>query len=392
VDSRLTIDPSKAAPAPGPAAPALEAGVPFTDMARLHAPIRAELLRVATEVIDGGRYIGGPQVKGFETEMAAWLGVNAVCGVGCATSGLFALLKALGVGPGDEVITTPHTAIPTAEAISLTGARVVFCDLRPGYFFVDPEQVARRITPRTKALLPVHLYGQPVDMAAFLALGREHGLPVVEDCAQAQGAWYGGRRVGTLGDAAAFSFFPSKNLGGFGDGGAITARDPEVLRRARMFCNHGRESKYDHEFEGMNSRLDSLQAALLRVELPHLDEWNACRLRAARWYDMRLADVEAVTTPQVLEGTTPVYHVYAILAPDRDALAAHLEREGIETGIHYPHSLNLLQAYAWLQQGAGSFPRAEHACAHTLSLPMHPSITEAEVERVCASIRRFFGR
>jgi len=398
VDSQAKVDSSSTSRGRGLNASATEPGVlapqarvAFTDMARLHAPLREQLHRVALEVIDSGRYVGGPHVKGFEAELAAWLGVEAVCGTGCATSGLLALLKGLEIGPGDEVITTPHTAIPTAEAIGLAGARVVFCDLRPGTFSLDPEAVARRITARTKALLPVHLYGQPADLDAFLTLGREHGLPVVEDCAQAQGARCKGRPVGTLGDAAAFSFFPSKNLGGFGDGGAITARDSEVLRRARMFCNHGRESKFDHEFEGMNSRLDALQAALLRVELPHLDEWNAGRRRAAGWYDERLAPIEAVTTPAVLPETTPVYHVYAVLVPDRDALAAHLQSRGIQTGIHYPRSLNLLGAYSWLGQGEGSFPHAEHACAHTLSLPMHPTITEPEVERVCVAIRGFFG-
>ena len=403
MDSRRTIETSKANPAPpgaGGAQPAKVAArgsllehdkVPFADLARLHAPIREELHRVAREVIDSGRYIGGREVSAFEAEMAAAQGVPALCGVGCATSGLFALLKGLGVGPGDEVVTSVHTAIPTAEAISLTGARVVFCDLEPDSYSLDPRQVARAITPRTKALLPVHLYGQPVDMDAILSIAREHGLPVVEDCAQAQGARYKGRLVGTLGDAAAFSFFPSKNLGGFGDGGAITARDPQVLRRARMFCNHGRESKFDHEFEGMNSRLDALQAALLRVALPHLEEWNELRRRAAAWYDERLAAVEPVTTPKVLPGTTPVYHLYAILAPDRDALAAHLAAQGIETGIHYPRSLNLLQAYAHLGLGQGSFPRAEYVCGHVLSLPMHPMISEREVDRVCEAMRGFFG-
>ena len=400
VDSRPSNDTSSAASRPhGASAPTLADpaqrgahSVPFSDMARLHAPIREQLHRAACAVIDSGRYIGGEHVQAFEAEMAASLGVAEVCAVGCATSGLFALLKGLGVGAGDEVVTTAHTAIPTAEAITLTGARVVFCDLQPGYFVIDPAQVARNITPRTKALLPVHLYGQPVDLDAILAIGRKHGLPVIEDCAQAQGARYRGQPVGTLGDAAAYSFFPSKNLGAFGDGGAITARDPQVLRRARMFCNHGRLSKFDHEFEGMNSRLDALQAALLRVELPHLDQWNALRLRAAGWYDERLAGIEQVTTPARLPHTTPVYHVYAILAPDRDALAAHLAELGVETGIHYPRALNLLQAYAYLGQGAGSFPRAERACAHELSLPMHPMITEQEVDRVCAVIRGFFGR
>jgi len=366
--------------------------IPFVDFKRLYDPLRADLHRTALQVIDAGRYVGGEPVRAFEREMAEWLGVEEVCGVSCATMGLFALLKCLGVGPGDEVITTVHTAIATAEAISLTGARVVFCDIAPGYFFLDPREVARKINPRTKAIVPVHLYGQPADMDSLLRLAGEHGLAVVEDCAQAQGAKYGSDMVGTLGDAAVFSFFPSKNLGGFGDGGAVTARDPEVMRKVRMFSNHGRESKYWHEFEGINSRLDTIQAALLRVLLPHLDEWNENRRRAAGWYDELLADVKDLVRPKALPNTSPVYHLYVVLVPDREALARHLKERGIGTGIHYPYSLNLLPAYAHLGQGEGSFPRAEYACAHMLSLPMHPAITREEVEQVCEAVRDFLGR
>jgi dTDP-4-amino-4,6-dideoxygalactose transaminase len=288
------------------------------------------------------------------------------------------------------VITTVHTAIATAEAISLTGAQVVFCDLQPGFFNLDAAQVRRLITPRTRALIPVHLYGQPADLDALLAIAREHRLPLIEDCAQAQGARYRGQWVGTLGDAAVFSFFPSKNLGGFGDGGAVIARDPALLRRIRMFSNHGRADKYLHEFEGINSRLDALQAALLRVCLPRLAEWNERRRQAARWYDEELAGVPGVVCPQVLRETEPVYHVYVIVAPRRDALQAHLKQRGIETGIHYPYALNTLPAYAHLKRGPGSFPEAERACANMLSLPMHPAITREQVGQVCAAIRAFY--
>ena len=356
----------------------------------MHAPIRDALHQAAARVIDSGKYIGGEEVRAFEREMAAWLGVPDVCGVACATSGLFAALKCLGVGPGDEVITTPHTAIATAEAISLTGAQVVFCDIEAGSFNIDPAEIERRVTPRTKALIPVHLYGQPADLDPILATAQRRGLTVIEDCAQAQGARYKGRRVGTWGDAAVFSFFPSKNLGGFGDGGAVVARDPAVFKKIRMFSNHGRESKYLHEFEGINSRLDALQAALLRVCLPLLDEWNAKRREAAQWYDGGLRDIPKVVCPRALPETEPVYHVYVIQVPDRDALQAHLKERKIETGVHYPCSLNTLPAYAHLRQGDGHFPEAERACRSVLSLPMYPGITRAEVDDVCGVIRAYY--
>ena len=366
--------------------------VPFVDTTRKFAPIRESLHEAAARVIDSGRYIGGEEVKAFESEMAQWLGVKEVCGVSSATLGLFGVLKSLGVGPGCEVITTVHTAIATSEAISLTGAQVVFCDIRKGHFNIDPDQIEQRITDRTRALLPVHLYGQPADMDPILRLAERHGLYVVEDCAQAQGARYRSHSVGTLGDAGVFSFFPSKNLGGFGDGGAVTAKDAGLLRKMRMFFDHGRQSKYWHEFEGINSRLDTIKAALLRKCLPFLNQWNHERQQAALLYNKMLTGIGEVSIPRVLDGTDPVYHLYVILAPDRNALQAHLEGKGIGTGIHYPYALNQLPAYAHLHQSSGSFPNAEYACGHMLSLPMFPGITEQEMTSVCAEIKAFYGK
>ncbi len=366
--------------------------IPFVDLTRVHDGVREELHQAALECIDSCHYIGGEYVKRFEREMAAWNGVDEICGVSCGTMGAFSLLKSFGIGQGDEVITTVHTAIATAESITLTGARVVFADIRPGWFYLDPDDVERRITPRTKAIVPVHLYGQPVDMKAFLDIARRHGLILIEDCAQAQGAYCGDAMVGTMGGGAIWSFFPSKNLGGFGDGGAVTAKDPAVLKRARMFSNHGRESKYLHEFEGINSRLDALQAAMLSVLLPRVNDFNARRRAAAKRYDEALAGIDEVVTPKVLPGTTPVYHLYVIVVPDREALAEHLKGRGIDTAVHYPVSLNVLPAYAHLGQGEGSFPNAEYACEHMLSLPMHPAITDAEVDEVAAAVRAFYGR
>ena len=365
--------------------------IPFVDLIRQYAPYREALHEAACRVIDSSSYIGGKEVRAFEKEMADWIGVADVCGVSCATSGLYAVLKCFGLGPGDEVITTVHTAIATTEAISLTGAKVAFCDIRVGYFNINPVEIEKKITERTRALLPVHLYGQPADMDLVISLARKYHLSVIEDCAQAQGARYRGQRVGTLGDAGVFSFFPSKNLGGFGDGGAVVARDQRVLKKIRMLSNHGRESKYLHEFEGINSRLDAIQAALLRVCLPHLDEWNEKRRIAASWYEEGLSGLKEVVLPRVLPETEPVYHLYVILIPDREALQAYLKEYGIETGIHYPYSLNVLPAYAHFHQGEGSFPVAEHACKNMLSLPMFPAITKEEVRSVCAVIREFFS-
>lgn len=365
--------------------------VPFLDLGRQHEPIKAALHDAACRVIDSCHYIGGEDVKGFEQEMAQWQGVPEVCGVACATSGLFATLKCFGIGPGDEVITTVHTAIATAESSSLTGAKVVFCDLKKGFFNLDPAEVARKVTPRTKAIIPVHLYGQPADLDAILEIAKKHKLVVIEDCAQAQGARYKGQRVGNYGDAAVFSFFPSKNLGGFGDGGGVIAKDPAVLKKIRMFSNHGRTAKYLHEFEGINSRLDAIQAALLRVCLPHVDGWNAKRRQVAAWYAEGLKGIKQVVTPQAGPDTEPIYHVYCIIVPDREALQNHLKKSEIETGVHYPYSLNVLPAYAHLKQGKGSFPVAEYACEHMLSLPMFPAMTREEADAVCKAVRAFYS-
>ncbi|MCX5850535.1 MAG: DegT/DnrJ/EryC1/StrS family aminotransferase [Deltaproteobacteria bacterium] len=366
--------------------------VRFVDLNKMHEPIKEELHNAAIRVIDSANYIGGTEVELFEKEMARWLGTENVCSCGCATDGLFAVLKAMGIGPGDEVITTVHTAIATAEAITLTGAQVVFCDLAEDSFNLDLDQVEKKITTRTRAFIPVHLYGHPVEMDRALSIAKKYGLFLVEDCAQAQGAKYKGKKVGTMGDAGVFSFFPSKNLGGFGDGGAVTARDASLFRKIKMFVNHGREGKFDHEFEGMNSRLDAIQAALLRVCLPNLDTWNEGRRRVAAEYDEGLKDISQVRTSKVIPDTEPVYHLYVIITPHRDALIKHLQDNGIESGIHYPRSLNLQPAYQHLNQGRGSYPRAEYACDHMLSLPMSHVVTREEIKFVCESISEFYSK
>ncbi len=364
--------------------------IPFVDLNRQHSKIKGKLKESAIRVIDSEIYIGGAEVKNFENKMANWLGVDEICSVACATSGLFALLKSFGIGVGDEVITTVHTAIATAEAISLTGAKVVFCDICKNSPNIDHTLIEKKITAKTKAIIPVHLYGMCAEMDSIIDIARRHSLLVIEDCAQAQGAVYKGRKVGTIGDGSVFSFFPSKTLGGFGDGGAIWARDKNVLKKARMFSNHGRESKYDHEFEGINSRLDAIQAAMLSICLDELDDWNKARRQAAELYYELLKDVEEVKMLYPLPETEAVFHIFQICVPDRNALQAFLKAEGIETGIHYPMSLNLLKAYQHLELGRGSFPEAERLCDHTISLPLFPGITAQEIKQVADRIKKFF--
>jgi len=364
--------------------------VPFLDLKRQFEPIHENIFSSVNQILDSCNFVNGPDVKAFESELAEWLGFGQVVGCSNATSGLYAVLKTLGIGPGDEVITTVHTAIPTSESITMTGAQVVFSDIRWDTCNVDPEEVLRQITPRTRAIIAVHLYGQPAELEPLASVAKTHGLYLIEDCAQALGAEYHGNKVGGIGDAAVFSFFPSKPLGGPGDGGGIVSTNPELFERIRMFCNHGRKSKYLHEFEGFNSRLDTMKAAMLRQTLPFLDQWNASRRNAADYYQEHLQDIAGVELPVVSPNATPVWHIYAIRVVDRDTLQASLKANGVTTGIHYPWSLNLLPAYSSLGKGSGSYPVAEYHCSHTLSLPIFPVITEDELAHVCGSIRSFY--
>ncbi|MFO8032138.1 MAG: DegT/DnrJ/EryC1/StrS family aminotransferase [Desulfohalobiaceae bacterium] len=364
--------------------------VPFVDLKRQYTPLMDQIQASVAQAIASCQFIGGQDLEQFCQELSSWWGVQGVVGVSSATLGLYAALKSKGIGPGDEVLTTVHTAIPTSEAISMTGARVVFCDIDPRTYNLDPGQAELRITPRSRAIIPVHLYGQPADMFRIMDLAREHELYVLEDCAQAQGARYQGQLVGTIGDAAVLSFFPSKSLGGIGDGGAVTAKDPELLQKIRMFCNHGRKQKYWHEFEGTNSRLDNIKAAMLKVTLPWLEHWNSQRRQAAQWYLQELQQVQEIVLPACNEDCEHVYHLFVILARERDQLAEHLSQRGIRSGLHYPYALNQLPAYAYLNQGTGCFPVAEDVCARVLSLPMFPGITREEVQEVCRAIKDFY--
>ncbi|MFH0910811.1 MAG: DegT/DnrJ/EryC1/StrS family aminotransferase [Planctomycetota bacterium] len=365
--------------------------VPLVDLSAEYRVCREAIDANLRAVIERTAFIGGEMVRAFEEEMAARQEVDGAVSVGSGTAALALALRALGVEKGAEVVTTPCTAAPTAEAVTLAGGRVVFADIRPGTCHLDPARAEEAVTPRTRALLLVHLYGIPCAMEPFADLARRHGLALLEDCAQAQGARYRGVRAGNFGDAACFSFFPSKTLGAFGDGGAATARDPAVLERVRCLANHGRAGKHVHVLEGVNSRLDGIQAAVLRAKLAHLDARNALRRRAAGWYFEELGGVRGLALPSAPAEAEPVWHLFPVRVEDRDGLAKALQAQGIETGIHYARALHLQPAYAYLGRGAGSFPEAEAAFREELSLPIFPSITRAQVAEVARAVRVHIG-
>lgn len=363
--------------------------VPFLDVGAAVAEMRAELDQACRRVLDSGWFILGREVQAFEAEFAAYVGTKFCIGVGNGLEALHLILRAAGIGPGDEVIVPANTYIATWLAVTYCGARPVPVEPVERTYNLDPERIEAALTPRTKAILPVHLYGQPAEMAAINRLAEERGLLVVEDAAQAHGARYRGRRAGSLGRAAGWSFYPSKNLGALGDAGAVTTDDEALAERVRALRNYGSHVKYHNLYQGFNSRLDELQAAILRARLPRLDEWNARRARLARLYLNWLADTPLVL-PLVPEGIEPVWHVFVVRAPDRDALQAHLRENGIETLIHYPNPPHLQPAYQDLGLSAGSLPITERIHREVLSLPIGPHLSEAQVLRVCNAIRAYY--
>jgi dTDP-4-amino-4,6-dideoxygalactose transaminase len=360
--------------------------IPLVDLARQHSDLREVLQKAVEHVLDRGDFVLGEDLERFEREFAAYCGAREGVGVDSGTSALELALRAHGCGPGDEVITAPNSFVATALAISQTGAEPVFVDVDPVTFTLDVERLPSAITSRTKAIVPVHLYGQAADMDPIMELARASGLAVVEDACQAHGARYRGRRVGSLGDAAAFSFYPSKNLGGLGDGGMVVTRDEETADHIRLLRNYGQRTKNHHEVVGFNRRLDTLQAALLRVKLPLLDGWNERRRSRARDYGRLLRDT-SIATPTVGEGREHVWHVYSVCAPQRTALRSHLEERGIGTGIHYPRPIHLQPAYRALGLREGRFPVAERLADEVLSLPMYPELSPQWVERVADGVR-----
>ena len=339
---------------------------------------RAGIDAAIDNVLTNGRYILGPEVAAFEEEFARYCEVKHAVAVGSGTEALHVALAAMGAGAGDEVITTAHTAVATASAIRLCGATPVFVDVEPGTWTVDPKLVAAAITPKTKAIVPVHIYGQPADLAPILALG----VPVLEDCAQAHGARYGGRRVGSLGILGAFSFYPTKNLGAIGDGGAVVTNDDELAKRMRLLREYGWAERYVSSTDGWNTRLDELQAAILRVKLRHLDDDNARRRAIAKRYDEALTAI-----PVVRDGVEHVYHLYVITSGRRDALQQHLRERGIGALVHYPVPVHKQPAYATND----SLPNTERAAATVLSLPMYPELKPDEQEQVIKAVLEFRG-
>jgi len=363
--------------------------VPFVDLHAQYLAHQAEFDSAFRDVIARTAFIGGEYVRQFDKDFAAAYGVRHCIGVGNGTDAIYIVLKMLGIGPGDEVITTAASWISTSETISQSGATPVFVDV-DDFYNLDVEQVARKISPRTKAILPVHLYGQAAQVDVLSELARKAGIALVEDCAQAHFAERSGKRVGTWGIAGTFSFYPGKNLGAYGDAGAIITDDDDFARRCRRYANHGALVKHQHEVEGINSRLDGLQAALLSKKLAHIHAWTDLRRRHAARYDELLRDTQGVSIPRVRRDSTHVYHLYVIQCELRDELREWLARREIETAVHYPTALPLLEAYAHLEISAASIPRASANQDAILSLPMYPELTDPMIEHVVASIRDFY--
>ncbi|MCX6357593.1 MAG: DegT/DnrJ/EryC1/StrS family aminotransferase [Candidatus Aureabacteria bacterium] len=364
--------------------------IPLVDLRAQYRELGPEVEPVVRDIMADGRFILGPEVEGFERAFAGFCGVGHAVGVSSGTDAIHLALEALGVGPGDEVIVPANTFIATALAVSMAGARPVFADVDPDTFNCTAETVTRALTPKTRTILPVHLYGQTVDMDPLGELARSRGLCVVEDACQAHGAGYRGKRAGGLGVAGCFSFYPGKNLGAYGDGGMVVTGDASLAQKIRMLRDMGRLEKYEHLIKGYNSRLDNIQAAVLLVKLKRLDRWNEARRGWARLYGELLAGTPCVC-PREAPFAAHVYHLYVIRTGERDRLAAHLRGRDIATGIHYPVPLHLQKAYAELGHRKGDFPVAERLAGEILSLPMYPELGEERVRRVCSEIRSFYG-
>jgi dTDP-4-amino-4,6-dideoxygalactose transaminase len=361
--------------------------VPFLDLKSHHAPMLEEINGVIREVIDSGAFAGGPFVAGFEEDFAAYCDCRYAMGVSSGTDALWLVLLALGVGPGDEVITVPNSFMATAEAITYCGATPVFVDVDERTYTMDPAGLEQALTRHTKAIIPVHLFGQPADMDPILEVARKHGLHVVEDAAQAHGAVYKGRKVGTLGDAACFSFYPGKNLGAFGEAGAVVTNSNDLQEKVRILRDHGQVRKYHHTMIGWNCRMDGIQAAVLRVKLRYLEQGNLRRRSHAEHYDRALDGVGEMITPAQAAFVRHVYHIYAIRVQERDEVMRLLSENGIGCGVHYPVPIHLQEAYRSLGYERGAFPIAERCASEFVSLPMFPELTPAQLEIVVQGIK-----
>ena len=361
--------------------------VPFLDLNSQHAPHRREFSAAIEEVIDSGAFAGGPFVERFEKDFAAYCDCRHAIGVGNGTDALWLALLAMGVGPGDEVLTVPSTFMATAEAITYCGAKPVFVDIDERTYTMDPARLEEAVTKRTKAIIPVHLFGQPADMDPILEFARARGLYVIEDAAQAHGAEYKGRRAGSLADAGCFSFYPGKNLGAFGEAGAVVTNNDDLQEKIRVLRDHGQIRKYHHTMVGWNARMDGIQGAVLRIKLRHLEKGNELRRSHAAQYDRALSGLEDIVTPYADSYARHVYHIYAIRVGERDEVIRRLGEMGIACGIHYPVPVHLQEAYSNLGYEVGSFPIAEQAAKEFVSLPMFPELTPAQVEIVTESVK-----
>ncbi|WP_128970898.1 DegT/DnrJ/EryC1/StrS family aminotransferase [Bradyrhizobium tropiciagri] len=360
--------------------------IPFVDLKAQYATLKDEVAEAIRGVLESTQFVGGEAVASFERDFAAYCQVPYARGVANGTDAIHLALRALGVGHGDEVVTTAHTFIATAAAIVAAGAQPVFVDIDPDTHTIDPRMIERALTSRTKAIVAVHLFGQPADMGPIKDIARRRGLFVIEDAAQAHGAEYQGIRTGALGDVACFSFYPGKNLGAYGDGGAVTTNSAAIAERIERLRDHGRTTHYSHAEVGFNSRLDALQAAVLQVKLRRLDEWNDRRRRAAEWYSAELTH-SGIKTPFVRMGSTHVYHLYVIITNERDVIRSRLDEVGVASGIHYPLPLHLQPAFAYLGYKRGDLPCCEEMAAQSLSLPMFPELTRDQVRGITATVR-----
>ncbi|MGH2515881.1 MAG: DegT/DnrJ/EryC1/StrS family aminotransferase [Ktedonobacterales bacterium] len=366
-----------------------QADIPLVDLRAQYEPLRDEILAAIAHVFDSMQLFLGPQQRAFEEEYARYCGTASAIGMSNGTDALEIALRALGVGAGDEVITQPNSFIATGEAISAAGATPIFVDVDTETATLDPSLLDAAITARTKAIIPVHLYGRPADMGPILALAGKHGIPVIEDACQAHGAELRGQRAGSLGTLACFSFYFSKNLGAYGEGGAVTTNDLALAERVRLYRDHGSRVRYHHEVIGRNARLDEIQAAVLRIKLRHLDTWNDQRRAKAALLSQALAGTSVEPPAPGGDGVREVFHLYVVRHPERDTLKSFLAERGIATGIHYPIPIHLQEAYAHLGHQPGSFPVTERLAAISLSLPMYAELTDEQIARIATAVRDF---
>lgn len=365
--------------------------VPFVDLEAQYKSVKKEMDEAIHRIMDNTAFIGGKEVEEFEKNFEELYKVDHCVPVGNGTDSLFIIMKMLGIGPKDEVITPANSWISSSETITQTGAKPIFSDIEEDYFTIDPNHVEKLITDKTKAIMPVHIFGQMCDMDAIMKIAKKHDLFVIEDCAQSHFSEFKGKRAGVFGDAGSFSFYPGKNLGAYGDAGAIITNKEELAKKCKMFARHGALKKHEHEIEGINSRLDGIQAAVLNVKLPHILKWTEQRIQNAELYDQYLSGIDGIDLPKVRKDTKHTFHLYVIRAQKRDELAEFLSEKGISNAIHYPRILPNLPAYDYLNKSANDFPVASKYEEEILSIPMYPELTGVMIKYVAEQIKEFYA-